>query len=93
MTDALFDLPAPSPTPDLSPGQRLTIRNTERFAQGIHPVGRCTLANNGETCGTCRHHIVRRYARPYHKCDLNETGGAGTDIRLSWPACALWEGS
>ena len=39
------------------------------------------------TCGTCVHHHVHSSARDYHKCELTQTGGPATDIRVSWPAC------
>lgn len=46
----------------------------------------------GETCKTCRHHIVKEYAKRYHKCDLTrQTGGPATDIRVNSPACKRWE--
>lgn len=48
----------------------------------------------GETCGSCQHHVVRQYARAYHKCALNRscwTGGRKTDILVRWPACSKWE--
>lgn len=45
-----------------------------------------------ETCGSCKHHIVKRFANNYHKCNLVAyTGGAGTDIRVRSPACSKWE--
>lgn len=50
----------------------------------------------GETCNTCSNHIIRRYAKNYHKCKLlgnNLTHGTGTDIRVRSPACSYWEKS
>ena len=49
---------------------------------------------DGETCGSCNHHVARRYAKIYHKCDLMRaywTGGGATDIRVRSPACSRWE--
>ena len=91
MSDALFDLPPIEPPPVLSAGQKLTIRNNTMIANGCHPVTRCALANNGQTCATCAHHVVRRRNQVWHKCDLSYSHGAGTDIRISWPACIKWE--
>jgi hypothetical protein len=51
----------------------------------------------GESCGTCRHHCVICYSKPYHKCSEFRrlggkwTGGPGSDIRVRSPACRLWE--
>lgn len=48
----------------------------------------------GETCGSCRHHVILSYAKSYHKCELTRakwTGGTATDIRVRWPACSKWE--
>jgi len=46
---------------------------------------------DGETCGSCRFAVkVQHQAGSYYKCELMErywTHGAGTDIRLKWPAC------
>lgn len=50
----------------------------------------------GETCKSCRHYrIVMGKGRDYRKCSLMArvwTGGPGTDIKASAPACAKWEG-
>ena len=47
---------------------------------------------DGETCGSCKHHVVRQFAKNYHKCGLtNYTGGAATDIRVRSPACKMWQ--
>ena len=48
----------------------------------------------GETCGTCRFHVIVRYANKYHKCEkmrMKWTGGAGSDIRVRSPACWFWK--
>lgn len=45
----------------------------------------------GETCGTCGHHVVHIWSKRYHKCALvKPTRGPGTDIRVRSPACAKW---
>ncbi len=51
---------------------------------------------DGETCGTCKHRIVRYYSKRYHKCGLfiagkQNTHGVGSDIRVRSPACSKWE--
>ncbi len=56
----------------------------------LHPMGHL-LAGNGESCGTCCHAMTHRV---YRKCEKsNITFGPGTDIRLYWPACVMWEDS
>lgn len=47
----------------------------------------------GETCGTCKHRIVKQgSARNFQKCGKTKwTNGPGTDIRAKDPACKLWE--
>lgn len=46
----------------------------------------------GETCGSCEHAYGIRHSKVYYKCALvKATRGAGTDIRLKWPACSRWE--
>ena len=48
----------------------------------------------GETCKTCEYYTVKRLGGTYRKCWLMKdrwTGGPGTDIRASDPACKKWE--
>lgn len=48
----------------------------------------------GETCRSCKHYVVVRYAKTYPKCNLMRrawTGGRATDILVSAAACRLWE--
>jgi hypothetical protein len=48
----------------------------------------------GETCGSCRHHVVRQYSKAYHKCELARacwTGGRASDILVRAAACSKWE--
>lgn len=94
----LFNLdplpPAPEPEP-LSAGRRLTIRNSDSLARGIHPATGQRLAVNGETCKTCTHHLhLDWHNRSFHKCAKHRLGlthSSASDIRTSWSACALWE--
>jgi hypothetical protein len=89
----LFDPgPAVEPPPPLSADRRRTLRQQATLAAGHHPATGVLLAGNGETCRTCAHAVGRRYAKTYWKCDrVRDSHCAATDIRLSWPACALWE--
>lgn len=48
----------------------------------------------GETCRTCAHLHREQLAKTYLKCSLMRrfwTGGYGTDIRASDPACKAWQ--
>ncbi len=79
------------PPPKLSADRRRTFRNQASIERGIHPVTKVPLrAEGNETCGTCVHVVGRSMGKTYWKCRLNETGGAATDVRLSWPACQRW---
>lgn len=64
-----------------------------RIGRGVHPhVGNPLRQPAGETCGSCKHHVVKRYSGTYHKCDLTpDTNGTATDVRVRWPACVKWE--
>lgn len=67
-----------------TPTQRTNVRI------GLHPMGH-KLAENGHHCGDCGHMKRRNMGGTYIKCDLNDTHGPATDIRLSWPACSQWK--
>lgn len=48
----------------------------------------------GETCKSCKHYAIKQCASAYRKCALMRavwTGGAGTDIKASAPACSKWD--
>lgn len=48
----------------------------------------------GETCGSCRHYVVKRMAKTYPKCELARhgwTGGRKSDILVRAAACRFWE--
>ncbi len=48
---------------------------------------------DGETCKTCAHYTLRTFAKTYRKCGLMRahwTGGPGSDIKASDPACKKW---
>jgi hypothetical protein len=65
------------------------------LAAGTHPATRLPLLEpqEGRTCGNCSHHFVRTFwPRRFHKCDATEAGrSAASDLRVSWPACTLWQ--
>lgn len=98
----LFD-PGPAPDVDaamanrsdgkLSADQRRTIKRRRLLELGINPATRRPFrVPLGETCGSCAHHRAARAGNSrFHKCDLNRSSSAATDIRVSWPACDLWK--
>lgn len=62
-----------------------------RQQAGLHPHRGDKLGPAGETCGSCKHHKTRTFAKRYHKCDLGpDSFGPATDVRLRWPACDKW---
>lgn len=85
--------------PEIPDGPAMTLAERRKlFGGGRGPVvarGYAALPGSGpegETCGSCRHHVENRRARAYHKCDLYPwTNGGATDIRLRSPACEKWE--
>jgi hypothetical protein len=79
-----------------SPDQRRTQRQKAQLAAGVHPATRRTLlAVAGSTCGTCVHALqVMPGNRRHWKCEKHYLGpshSAASDIRVSWPACQLYE--
>ena len=91
----LFDPGPGAPAPKTqSYGSRLTARNAGVIAGGRNPATMRPLLLGGGTCGDCSHlKAVGGTARNYWKCELAcraVTGGAATDVRLSWPACELF---
>ena len=89
----LFDMPvSPNTGQKISDQRGRTRRQKAWLKAGIHPASKLHLAENGETCGSCTHLVVRRRNRTYFKCGLMpETFGPGTDIRKKWPACTEWK--
>lgn len=83
------------PRPDgrkISRGQALTRIRAALIEAGYHPLVRLPLLEDppGETCGTCAHLLGE--AGSYRKCARHrQTRAAETDVRISWPACVLWE--
>jgi hypothetical protein len=71
---------------------KLPATQLARIKAGVHPATGLSLRGEG-TCGECAHAVqVGHNTRTYWKCDLVRiTRGAGTDIRLKWPACEKFE--
>lgn len=80
--------------PDLSYGQRLTIRARVAIESGKHPANGLPI-NTDHKCGDCGH--LNRYDyhnRTYIKCPkhrLGESHSEASDMRTSWPACPHWK--
>lgn len=70
-----------------------TDKRTRMIEAGFHPTGQGPIHHDGTKCGTCVNCIlVNGGARNYWKCKrLPITGGPGSDIRKSWPACPYYE--
>ena len=69
-----------------------TLKRAAMLANGQHPTGFGSI-DPAHTCKECAHSIqVGGGRRNYWKCNLRPiTGGPGSDIRLSWPACPKFE--
>lgn len=97
--DAIFDVPrAPEPE-KMSADRRRTLRRRALLDIGVHPATHRALLQD-HTCGECVHHVVRgwegRRTHRWHKCLkslLGASSSAASDIRVSWPACELFEAS
>ena len=94
LTVTLFEMSddPTEPVEKISAGRRRTMRQHDALAHGWHPLMGTKLRIDGETCGTCLHHCLQGgVAGNFHKCDLRNTGGPSTDIRVSWPGCMTWD--
>lgn len=71
-----YEVPA---APELTPGQRLRVRQADKMAAGEHPLSRVgdvpkrvlllTPANEAKWCGTCAHKLrPHHHGRAYPKC-------------------------
>jgi hypothetical protein len=81
---------APSVEPKMSADRKRTFKRQQLIARGIHPATKVKLLDNGETCGSCIHSV--KADDRWWKCELvSMSRGAGSDIRVSWPACQKWE--
>lgn len=78
----------------LSPSRRRTARNRALLAAGIHPATYKPTLDQG-TCGSCTHLKPADLPMPgTWKCERHRLGitrGGATDVRKSWPACALFD--
>lgn len=96
---ALFDGPAPivlEVREALSAGRRLTLRQREQVAAGIHPLTGQKAAPELGTCGQCRFRVPGRYAKCHYRPGdtgplLRVTHGPATDVRAWWPACPQFQ--
>lgn len=75
------------------PPQQHTVtgRKTARAKGYYAPPG---TGPADHTCGDCRHHVLKRMSKTYHKCDRARgkwTGGRASDILVRSPACSGWE--
>ncbi len=82
----------------LSSDAARTKRQREQLAAGVHPAtGMRLLAADQPppTCGACANAVrVEAGNRRVWKCrrhDLGMSHSAASDIRVSWPACTLYE--
>jgi hypothetical protein len=60
-----------------------------KYAEGINPKLSMGKGPTGKYCRDCDNKRKKNYHdKTYYKCTLvGDTNGAGTDIRLKWPAC------
>lgn len=74
----------------LTPSERRRLRGGP---QAKSYAGKPGTGPEGETCGSCGHLIRKHLAKVYRKCGLMErhwTGGKGTDVLATAPACRNW---
>lgn len=84
----------PAPPKPLSADQRRAARRAAALASGIHPVSKRALlpAEQGKKCAGCAYHFSHSRDKTWHKCELNATRGAATDIHIRTdPACVAYE--
>lgn len=81
----------------LSATRRLTIRNENLLARGIHPASGFPLLVTDAKPAKCRTCLFKRYvnagANSYNKCEKHRLGMSrsnASDIRVSWCACTLY---
>lgn len=94
----LFDMPPVEPQPVLSADRRRTLRRRQELAEGTHPTTKRPLLDKawGFKCGDCDHHFTFSTNRNFEKCEKAAGGlthGPASDVRLSWPACTLYQTS
>lgn len=84
--------PDPPEQPKKTTGERRRDRQQALINQGLHPLTRLKLADNGETCKTCAHRVhTNGNSHTYPKCDQTSMSRSeATDCRAWWPACTAW---
>lgn len=87
-----FDAPPPPPEPGerISAGRKVTMRQRDRLAAGLHPLEGWALGPADHRCGDCAHLKAYQQSKGWYKCDLRITHSTVTDVRLRWPACTYW---
>lgn len=84
----------PAPPKPLSADQRRTAKRAATLAAGIHPVSKRPLLplEQGKKCAGCANHFAHSRDKTWHKCELNASHGAGTDIHVRTdPACTAYK--
>lgn len=84
-TDLFGEMPAGAPDPEMPKKRREPIPKGYAGIPGTGPAGK--------TCKDCAHYYLRKLAKTYRKCYLtraNWTGGRGSDIKASSPACSYF---
>jgi hypothetical protein len=77
----------------LTPADRRHLNAKPKTKKSGH-AWRPGTGPQGETCKTCEHLVRKQMAKTYLKCGLMRahwTGGGGTDVRASDPACREWK--
>lgn len=76
----------------LTPAERRRLTAKPKTKKTGH-AWRPGTGPEGETCKSCKHLVRKSMSKVYLKCGLmaaHWTGGAGTDVRASDPACREW---
>jgi hypothetical protein len=76
----------------LTPAERRRLNHKPKVKKSGH-AWRPGTGPQGETCKTCQHLVRKQMSKVYLKCGLMRahwTGGSGTDVRASDPACREW---
>lgn len=86
MSAPLMQMPPQSEASKLAAARARLKKGSYADVPGTGPAG--------ETCKSCRHYFLKEMGNTYRKCELMRahwTGGPGTDILASAPACSKWE--
>lgn len=71
---------------------KITRRKLALLSQGLHPVTKLPLLDEGATtCGDCAHLTRYSRAKDYLKCELLDTRSESTDTRRWYPSCIAFE--